>query len=219
MKRPSCSPKPIMHNRLIQSGIQQKEIREDTFFWAVQALCTLHRQPFSLELATRQLATPYSIDALQRAAQDHGFDTVFRKAKAQTMHKEPFPLTGFATNYEINHPVMLMPEFAILSGREYVALESRGSLDAYRLKAQGLIPENAYWINVFFVDGRAGPGLALVDIKYHVLLGVPVGVTPDSEGSDDVLRWCRRRPAAWWTWTRHSGRRERERCHYGRGRG
>jgi ATP-binding cassette, subfamily B, bacterial HlyB/CyaB len=28
------------------------------FFWALQGICALHRKPFSMELATQQLAAP-----------------------------------------------------------------------------------------------------------------------------------------------------------------
>ncbi len=72
--------------------MHQQEITKDAFFWALQGLCALHRKPFSAELAQQQLAAPYTIDSLIRAAQDYGFHVVLRKAKPEKLHKESFPL-------------------------------------------------------------------------------------------------------------------------------
>lgn len=68
------------------------ELSPSAFFWTLQGLCALHRKPFSVELAQQQIAAPYTQDSLTQAAQAYGFDATLRKAKAERLHKESFPL-------------------------------------------------------------------------------------------------------------------------------
>ncbi len=70
-------------------------IDRSAFFWALQGLCTLHRKPFSTDLAEHQLAAPYTVDALIKAAQTYGFDATLRKAKAEKLQAESFPLIAW----------------------------------------------------------------------------------------------------------------------------
>lgn len=72
-----------------------KKLRGDHFFWVVQAICALHRKPFSAELAQQQLAAPYTTDSLLSAAKAYGFDAALRKTKAEKLHKESFPLIAW----------------------------------------------------------------------------------------------------------------------------
>jgi subfamily B ATP-binding cassette protein HlyB/CyaB len=72
-----------------------KKLRGDDFFWVVQAMCALHRKPFSSELAQQQLAAPYTTDSLLQAMQAYGFDAALRKTKADKLHKESFPLVAW----------------------------------------------------------------------------------------------------------------------------
>ena len=77
--------------------MQYQSLHQGAFFWALQGLCALHRKPFSIDLAQQQLAAPYTIDALSRAAPAFGFDATLRKAKPEKLHKESFPLIAWLT--------------------------------------------------------------------------------------------------------------------------
>src|SRR5437879_4207339 len=76
-------------------GMRQTEMEKSAFFWALQGLCALHRQPFSPELAQQQLAPPHTPDALSRAAQAHGFEATLRKARPDKLQRESFPLIAW----------------------------------------------------------------------------------------------------------------------------
>lgn len=67
------------------------------FFWALQAICTLHRKPFSAELAQQQLAT-YSVKAFTAASELFGFKAALRKARAAHLGQEAFPLLAWLDN-------------------------------------------------------------------------------------------------------------------------
>ncbi|MES2742036.1 MAG: peptidase domain-containing ABC transporter [Pseudomonadota bacterium] len=75
--------------------MDNKILEQDKFFWALQAVCALHRKPFSLELAQQQVAAPYTIRALMRAGELFGFDTILRKLRAEQLHKGSFPLLAW----------------------------------------------------------------------------------------------------------------------------
>ena len=72
--------------------MNHKKIQQDALFWALQGICALHRKPFSTDLAQQQLAAPHTADSLHRAAHAYGFDAALRKARADKLHKESFPL-------------------------------------------------------------------------------------------------------------------------------
>ena len=71
------------------------ELAQDTFFWALQCLCSMHRKPFSVELALQQLAAPYTVGSFEQAAQAYGLDASLRKCKPGKLHKESFPLVAW----------------------------------------------------------------------------------------------------------------------------
>lgn len=75
--------------------MKNKKISGDAFFWALQGISALHRKPFSNELARQQLAAPYTIESLGKAAQAYGFEASLRKAKCANLHKETFPLVAW----------------------------------------------------------------------------------------------------------------------------
>jgi subfamily B ATP-binding cassette protein HlyB/CyaB len=75
----------------VPTAMTSQDISSDAFFWTLQALCALHRKPFSAALAQQQLAAPYTVDALTRAAAAYGFDAALRKCKIDRLHKESFP--------------------------------------------------------------------------------------------------------------------------------
>ncbi|MDQ1834355.1 peptidase domain-containing ABC transporter [Massilia scottii] len=75
--------------------MNHKEIQADAFFWALQGICALHRQPFSLELAQQQLAAPHTVASLTQAAGVYGFDATLRKVKTGKLQHEAFPLVAW----------------------------------------------------------------------------------------------------------------------------
>ena len=72
--------------------MNSSHIVQEDFFWALQALCALHRKPFSIELARQQLAAPYDAAAFVRAAAQYDFDGSTVKRKLTRLNKESFPL-------------------------------------------------------------------------------------------------------------------------------
>jgi len=70
-------------------------IKGDALFWALQGLCTLHRKPYSSELAQQQFAAPYSVNSLTNAAESYGFDAKLCKIKAAKIYQESFPLVAW----------------------------------------------------------------------------------------------------------------------------
>jgi len=76
-------------------GMESKSVAREALLWALQALCALHRKPFSIELAAQLLAPPCSARSLAQAAHEHGFDAVFCKPRPGKLHKESFPLVAW----------------------------------------------------------------------------------------------------------------------------
>lgn len=75
--------------------MNQKEIQADAFFWALQGICALHRQPFSLELAQQQLAAPHTVASLTQVALVYGFDAKLSKVKPGKLQHQAFPLVAW----------------------------------------------------------------------------------------------------------------------------
>lgn len=71
------------------------QIEQRAFLWALQGICSLHRKPFSLELARQQLAPPHTLSALAHAADAYGFQASLRKTKPAQLHEETFPLIAW----------------------------------------------------------------------------------------------------------------------------
>lgn len=67
---------------------------KSSYFWLLQALCTLHRKPYASTLAEQQLAAPYDRAALLHGAAKLGFNAVSAKVKVGALMKESFPLVA-----------------------------------------------------------------------------------------------------------------------------
>jgi subfamily B ATP-binding cassette protein HlyB/CyaB len=76
---------------------QNTEVRTAEFFWVLQGVCTLHRKPYSQELAQQQLAPPHTPDAFSKGAQAFGFEASLHKVKSNRLHRESFPLIAWLT--------------------------------------------------------------------------------------------------------------------------
>lgn len=72
--------------------MEYRELEQTSFFWTLQALCTLHRKPFALGLAQQQVAAPYSVDTLVRACQLFGFQAKLLKLRSNQLKNQSFPL-------------------------------------------------------------------------------------------------------------------------------
>lgn len=81
--------------------MRTKEITASAFFWAMEALCTLHRKPFSIDLARQQLVAPHRIDSLAEAAKSYGFEAKLSKANAEKLYKQAFPLIAWVTPHDL----------------------------------------------------------------------------------------------------------------------
>lgn len=71
--------------------MQYRGVNREVFLWVLQGICTLHRKPFPIALAQPQVATPYTIQSLIRAIDEHGSKAFLRKTKSKKFHKESFP--------------------------------------------------------------------------------------------------------------------------------
>lgn len=75
--------------------MQNRNISADAFFWLLQGLCTLHRKPYSAELAQQQMAAPHTQNSIMQAAHSYGFCAEVRKVRPHKLHKECFPLVAW----------------------------------------------------------------------------------------------------------------------------
>ncbi len=70
----------------------QKRLSGKAFLWTLQSICALHRKPFSMELASQQLAAPHTTASLQRAAAGYGFLASLHGVAPAKLHREAYPL-------------------------------------------------------------------------------------------------------------------------------
>ncbi|SHG62023.1 peptidase domain-containing ABC transporter [Massilia sp. CF038] len=75
--------------------MQDIHIAAAPYFWVLQAVCALHRKPFSAALARQQLAAPYKIASFAVAAEAYGLDANLRSCKPTQLHRESFPLVAW----------------------------------------------------------------------------------------------------------------------------
>lgn len=75
--------------------MQDKLIPPQAYFWCLQGLCTLHRMPFSVELASQQLAAPYTVGSFLKAAKAYGFKAGKRTSTPAKLTGEAFPLIAW----------------------------------------------------------------------------------------------------------------------------
>lgn len=74
-----------------------KDIGREVIAWVIQALCMLHRKPFSAEMFKQQLVPPYRQDNLYRLMREYGFDTCEQKAPADKLRRQSFPMLTWVT--------------------------------------------------------------------------------------------------------------------------
>lgn len=67
-------------------------VASDSFFWALQALCTLFRKPFSEPLARQQAAAPHTTESFIGALRRMQFEVTLRRIDAAKLQKQTLPL-------------------------------------------------------------------------------------------------------------------------------
>jgi subfamily B ATP-binding cassette protein HlyB/CyaB len=70
-------------------------LERNSFFWALQSLCALHRKPYSSELAEQQLSAPYQVQGFVQAAERLGLDGSARAMHIRAVQKaKAFPVAA-----------------------------------------------------------------------------------------------------------------------------
>jgi len=120
--------KDALH-RIVAGKKQLLPISTDTFIWALQCACQLHRVPFAAEMVLRQFPPPYNSATLQHAMHELGFKGRWRKVKDADLEHLVFPC--FAA---LNPPLSRTP-----SDEEIEAAKESGQTAAPQLEAHGLL--------------------------------------------------------------------------------
>ena len=156
--------------------MQYRVINQKDFFWALQGICTLHRQPFSIELAQQQLAAPYTIKSLTAAVESYGFDVGLRKIRPGKLHQESFPLLAWLAAPPVDEPED--PVAATIGGEIDVDNKKEYATPALVLQADAA--------NVLVVQsGDAGPRTITMTEFEQSYLGQATVMTPKvDEGAD-----------------------------------
>ena len=172
--------------------MDKKALGKDALLWVLQAVCALHRKPFSLELAHQQLAAPHSTDTLTRAAREYGFDALHRKLQARKLHKESFPLVAWlhpgmpaATSAATSDSVSATDEPAHEPATSQEHPDPQGPTGAHCQAAPALILQ-ADTANILVMEpGDASPvtvSIAEFDRRY---LGRVTRITPRADPAAD----------------------------------
>ena len=75
--------------------MRNKKVDTHAFFWALESVCELHRKPFSMELATQQLAAPHTVQSLTGAVMAYGFNAELSPCATDQLEKETFPAVAW----------------------------------------------------------------------------------------------------------------------------
>jgi subfamily B ATP-binding cassette protein HlyB/CyaB len=75
--------------------MEHRHIRPEHFFWALQALCSLHRKPYAQGLAQQQFVSPFQVRSFGIASECFGFTSTLRKTGAPALRREAYPLLAW----------------------------------------------------------------------------------------------------------------------------
>lgn len=78
-------------HRMVNGRKQLLPISTETFIWALQCACQVHRVPFDAAMALRQFPSPYNSANLQHALHELGLKGRWRKVKDTDMEHLNFP--------------------------------------------------------------------------------------------------------------------------------
>ncbi len=76
----------------------------ETFVWGLQGMCHLQRIPFAPNLVLQQVAPPYNLESLQRAAETLGLKAGVRNAAATDLASLPLPCLAVLKPASAPHP-------------------------------------------------------------------------------------------------------------------
>lgn len=140
-------------------------IDQAQFFWALQALCELHRKSFSLELARQQLPAPYSVANFQAASAAYGFDCAQHPVKPKGLQKQAFPIVA------------------------WMRAAAEPAAGGAQLEAESLVPAlilQASGAQVLVLEaGDPAPRTVSLDEFQHRYTGSICRVTPHAAGATD----------------------------------
>ena len=148
------------------------QVIPENFFWALQGICTLHRKPFSADLAQQQLAAPFSPEAMIRAAQAYGFDAAMKKLGIGKLRRESFPLIAWLT-----------PENTAGTAEPPVSDQQPG---ARSLAQPALILQADEHQLLLLRPGDAAPAAIPLEHFKRCYLGCVTRVTPRTEEGADI---------------------------------
>lgn len=167
-------------------------VRRDGFFWALQGICTLHKRPFSLELAQQTIAAPYTVESFAKAASLYRFKAGIKRTPPESFHKESFPFLAWtripeATGQEsrCDDPECKKDAFSSKMDEVIGAPEPEQSVMDERLAAPVLILQADRTNVLIFGSSDISPRtVSLVEFA-TLYLGSIIRVTPEAEPATD----------------------------------
>jgi subfamily B ATP-binding cassette protein HlyB/CyaB len=165
--------KDALH-RMVNGKKHLLPITTETFIWALQCACQVHRVPFDAAMALRQFPSPYNSALLQHALHELGLKGRWRKVKDADMEHLNFPC--FAA---LNPPDD--PEFAKEPSEPDVQVEQQ--LEAHGLALLVRLEKGTI---LFFEPGSQEPQhLSLIEFTARCAGHVLQFAAPKSKGVDE----------------------------------
>jgi subfamily B ATP-binding cassette protein HlyB/CyaB len=159
--------------------MEKTVLSREAFFWAMQALCTLHRKPFSLDISQQQFIAPYTTDSILHAAAAYGFDAEVLTLKSDKIQHESFPLVAWLSTKPLSEEPVAIDIASSDIHSDTAKNNQSNNVPALILQADGA--------NVLLIEpGDATPGtisLAKFNQRY---LGQITRVTPQAEPANDI---------------------------------
>jgi subfamily B ATP-binding cassette protein HlyB/CyaB len=168
---------------MVNGKKQLLPISTETFLWALQCACQVHRVPFAAEMALRQFSSPYNSAILQHALHELGLKGRWRKVQETDFEHLNFPC--FAA---LNPPDD--PEFGKEQSESDTQVEQQ--LETYGLALLVRLEKNTV---LFFEPGSQEPQhLPLTEFTIrcagHVLqFAAPKTKDVDDEDKEFGFRW------------------------------
>ncbi|MDB5794949.1 MAG: peptidase transporter [Noviherbaspirillum sp.] len=99
----------------------------DAFLWVLQTVCSLHRKPFAVDLASQQHAAPYTIATLSSAIDAYGFSASLRKVRPEKFHRESLPIIAWLRPVDAERTqTLLMPALILQADAAQLLLVEHG---------------------------------------------------------------------------------------------
>jgi subfamily B ATP-binding cassette protein HlyB/CyaB len=95
-------------------------IEARSFFWVLQMVCTLHRIPYSADVARRHNVPPYTCASLYQALNTYGLNATSRNIPARQLSKESCPLLVWLKS--VSDQALLVPALLLACHDDQVVL-------------------------------------------------------------------------------------------------